>query len=149
MTEQHINAAGLDLIKRFEGLRLKAYKDVRGIWTLGYGHIDGVVEGMECTPEKADEWLKSDVETAERAVGKIIDVALTDNQFSALVSFVFNLGAGALKNGTVPDKIRRSAWQSAAETIKKYNKARINGVLIEVIGLANRRDAEAALFLSP
>ena len=99
----HINDDGLNIIKESEGLRLKAYKCPSGVWTIGYGHTGkDVKKGMVITEEKATELLKRDIARFERhvsAYNKIYN--FTSNEFSALVSFAFNLGSitGLTKNG--------------------------------------------------
>src|SRR5690348_7189220 len=87
-----IGPDGLALIKEFEGLRLAAYQDVAGIWTIGYGHTRGVFPGMVVTEDEADETLADDLQGAENAVdGATADVATTGNQFSAMVALCFNI----------------------------------------------------------
>lgn len=129
---------GLNLIKRFEGCHLTAYKDPVGIPTIGYGHIKGVKMGMQITQAQADAYLKEDVVSAEKAVSKY-SYPYTQDQFDALVSFTYNCGAGNLakltNNGT------RTLAQISAR-IPAYNKA--GGK--ELRGLVNRRAAEKALF---
>jgi len=91
----------LDIIKNAEGLKLKAYKDPVGIWTIGYGHIRNVKQGDVCTEEQADKWLREDIGEAVRAVDVLVNVPLTQQQYGALVSFTFNLGYGTLKNSSL------------------------------------------------
>jgi len=142
---QHINDAGLEIIKKFEGLRMEAYLCPAGKPTIGYGHTRGVKLGQRLRDEAhAEELLKEDVKYAEMAVNRCIDVPLNDNQFSALVSFALNLGEGALRNGTIPAKIRNGNFIGAAETMKQYILA--NGKPLD--GLRRRRNAEADLFMS-
>lgn len=143
---RQINQAGLDLIKSFEGLRLKAYKDSVGIPTIGYGHIRGVKMGQEITEAQAEEYLRADLEDAEKAVERLCSAKLTDNQFAALVSFVFNLGAGAFEGSTLRRKLNLGAYSEAAEQFAKWNKARVRGVLTALPGLTRRRAAERKLF---
>lgn len=92
---QTINDAGLKLIESFEGLRLTAYQDSVGVWTIGYGHTQGVAQGQTITQQQAEAFLQQDLAVAEAAVNGR-GLALTDNQFAALVSFTFNLSAGNL-----------------------------------------------------
>lgn len=141
-----INEAGFDLVKSFEGYRLTAYKCPAGVWTIGYGHtgyVDGkaVCEGMIITKDKAAELLRKDMEKCENAVNNC--TALTfkpnENQFSALVSFTFNCGAGNL--------IKLVSGRSAdvvADKLLLYVKA--NGKVLN--GLVRRRKAERELFLA-
>lgn len=135
-----INQAGLDIIKHFEGLRLKAYKDSVGIPTIGYGHIKDVTMDTVITEHEAEQLLKNDLEVVYRAISRLIRVPLTDNQFSALCSFVFNLGGGALQRSTLRSKINRGdnpegEWQKWCFAGGRKSK-----------GLLKRRQAEAALY---
>ncbi len=139
-----INEAGLSLVKSFEGFHLTAYKCPAGVWTIGYGHtgkVDGkaICEGMKISETKATELLKDDMERFENAVK---NCALTfepnENQFSALVSFAFNCGAGNLKT-----LVKGRSAEVVAEKMLLYNKA--GGVVLN--GLIRRRKAERELFL--
>lgn len=131
------SAAGLNLIKKWEGYRGTAYKCPAGVWTIGYGHTAGVTPGMTCSQQQAEEWLKADLRVAENAVNAI-GFELTQNEFDALVSFTFNCGVGNLKklitNRTIPE---------IGEAILLYNKA--NGKVLQ--GLVNRRQEEHEMFL--
>lgn len=133
---------GLALISEFEGCRLEAYQDSVGIWTVGYGHIAGVKEGDICTQEEADEWLRTDVGTAERCVNNSVRVTLSQGQFDALVSFVFNLGCAALRNSTLLRKLNDGDDDGAAQQFMHWNHA--GGQV--VAGLTRRRQAEMELF---
>ena len=106
---KHINQAGLNLIKYFESYKQFPYICPAGYLTIGYGHVIKPNETFEngISPEAAEALLKEDVENAECAVIRLIVVPLTDNQFSALVSFTFNLGGGALQRSTLRMKINR------------------------------------------
>ncbi len=138
-----INEKGLSIIKQFEGCRLTAYKDPVGIPTIGYGHTEGVKLGQTITQAQADAYLAQDVGTAEKAVSGY-DGAYhwNENQFSALVSFTYNCGAGNLKkltaNGT------RTIEVISAKLLT-YNKAGETALP----GLVKRRAAEKALFDTP
>jgi lysozyme len=144
-----INKAGTELIKSFESCKLTAYQDVRGIWTIGWGHIAGVTEGMVYTQAQADSALLEDLEGAEAAVQKGIAAApTTDNQFAAMVSLCYNIGAGAFAGSTVLRQHRAGAYQAAADAFLMWNKATIDGVLKQVAGLTRRRNAERTLYLT-
>lgn len=136
-----ITEAGLNLIKQFEGCRLKAYQDSVGIWTIGYGHTKNVKEGQTITQAQADAFLMQDIATAEKAVNKL-PYQLNPNQYSALVSFAFNCGTGNLKKLT--DNNNRNLAQISAR-IPNYNRA--GGKILN--GLTRRRAAEKALFDKP
>lgn len=139
-TGMKLSSAGLKLIKNFEGCRLKAYKDIGGVLTIGYGHTSGVTSGMTITQAQADEFLKADCRNAEKAVYSYFNTyRWTQNQFDALVSFTFNCGSGNLKK--LLDGGRRSIAE-ISESIPKYNKAK--GVVLN--GLVRRRAAEKEMF---
>ncbi|BEM36217.1 hypothetical protein SME06J_49090 (plasmid) [Serratia marcescens] len=90
----NISEIGLAFIKQFEGLPLSAYQCPANVWTIGYGHTAGVQPGNMITEQEADNCLRLDIAESVRAVNRLVKVTLTSNQFDALVSFVFNLGAG-------------------------------------------------------
>lgn len=136
-----ISETGLKLIKQFEGCHLTAYKDPVGIPTIGYGHTKGVKLGQKITQAQADEFLKQDVSSAEKAVSKY-KYNYNQNQFDALVSFTYNCGAGNLK--TITANGTRTLAQISAR-IPNYNKA--SGKVLA--GLTRRRAAEKALFDKP
>lgn len=94
----NISQTGLNLIKTFEGCKLIAYQDAGKVWTIGYGHTNGVVPGMHITQEIADAYLREDLKNAEKYVGAYDHIYhFNQNQFDALVSFTYNAGAGNLK----------------------------------------------------
>ena len=131
-----------DIIKHHEGLVLHAYLCPAGVPTIGYGHTGGVSMGDVITEKKADELLKKDLRSAEYAVNKYVNVDLNQNQFDALVSFVFNLGAGNFKSSTLLRKLNFSDYDGAASEFKRWNKA--GGRVLA--GLTKRRLAEEKLF---
>lgn len=140
-----INARGLDLIKRFEGSETRAYQDSVGVWTIGYGHTKGVGPDTRCTEAQAEAWLVDDLEEAEDAVSRLITVTLTENQFAALVSFTFNLGAKALATSTLRRLVNEHDFSGAANQFLHW--AHAGGKLL--LGLQRRRQAERELFLTP
>ncbi len=140
---------GLALIKASEGLETEAYPDpgnrVTGEpWTIGYGHTRGVRRGDTCTEEQATEWLREDLQTAEGAVRRLVGVPLSQGQFDALASFVFNVGPSAFGNSTLLRLLNADDAVGAAEQFKRWNRG-ADGVLP---GLVTRRAAERDLFLS-
>ncbi|NEQ32568.1 MAG: lysozyme [Leptolyngbya sp. SIO4C5] len=137
------NEDGLFLIKSFEGLRLKAYQDAVGIWTIGYGTTQGVTPGMEITQAQAEQLLKRDVNKFERAIQDAVKVTVNDNQFSALVSFTYNVGSGAFRSSTLLRLLNQNDIQGAADQFPRWNRA--GGRVLA--GLTRRRNAERALFL--
>ncbi len=152
----YISKQGLDLIKKFEGLRLKAYLCPAGVWTIGYGHTKGVYPGMVITQELADKFLVDDVWNFEREVESLVHVPVTQGQFDALVSFAFNVGsdidedtiAEGLGDSTLLKHLNVRHYNLAADEFPKWNKVRgRDGVLRPERGLVLRRSAERALFL--
>ena len=137
-----ISKAGLDLIKQFEGLYLKAYRCPAGVPTIGYGHTAGVAMGQTITQQQADDYLRRDVRMFERAVERLVKVPLTQGQFDALVSFAFNLGEGALAQSTLLRLLNAGDYAGAAAQFDRWNKS--GGRVLP--GLVRRRAAERALF---
>lgn len=136
--------AALVLIKHFEGCRLEAYRDIVGVWTIGYGHTGAdVVPNMQITQDVAEELLFRDLGKFANAVLKLTKVRLTDNQFSALLSFTFNLGAGAYQRSTLRQCINRGDYGDVFAQFQRWNKA--GGMVSR--GLTRRRIAEAKLFI--
>jgi GH24 family phage-related lysozyme (muramidase) len=147
-----INDQGMHLVKEFEGLHQKgadglihAYLDPINIPTIGYGHTHGVRMGMAITMAQADQFLHEDLHASEAAVLHSVSVPLTSNQFSALVSFTFNCGAGALANSTLLRKLNAKDYAGAAEEFGKW----VNGNHGPLPGLVSRRAAEKKLFQTP
>ncbi|MBM5459210.1 lysozyme [Pseudomonas sp. P66] len=134
---------GLSLIKSFEGLRLLAYRDAVGVWTIGYGATRGVKAGMSITKEQAERMLLNDVQRFEPEVERLVKVPLNKNQWDALVSFTYNLGAANLESSTLLRKLNAGDYEGAAEQFPRWNKA--GGKVLP--GLVRRREAERVLFL--
>lgn len=146
MSAMQTSPNGRKMIESFEGLRLSAYRDSVGIPTIGYGHTADVHDGDVITQEQADDFLAVDLHQAETALYKALwGVALTQNQFDALVSLTYNIGGGAFKKSTIVKKILERDMEGAADHFLDWNKA--GGKVVQ--GLANRRAAERALFLTP
>lgn len=145
-----ISDRGIELLKQFEGCELEAYQDIAGIWTIGYGHTGpDVQEGMKISESDAEAILRQDLKSREKAIERLVHVPLNQNEFDALVSFVYNVGEGALKGSTALKRLNKGDRVGAAEALTWWNKATVNGVLREVKGLTRRRQAEKALFLTP
>lgn len=134
---------GVSLIKSFEGLRLLAYRDAVGVWTIGYGATRGVKAGMSITKEQAERMLLNDVQRFEPEVARLVQVPLTGNQWDALVSFTYNLGAANLESSTLLRLLNRGDYPGAAGQFPRWNKA--GGKVLP--GLVRRRAAERVLFL--
>ena len=146
--KQVTSAEGIELIKSFEGFRSDAYLCAAGVWTCGWGSTKGVQEGDVWSESHAEERLATDVEEFEDAVRELVTVKLNDDQFSALVSFCFNLGANALKISTLLKKLNAGDYQAVPDQIRRWNKATVNGEKVVLDGLVRRRNAEALLFQS-
>jgi lysozyme len=152
-----LNAATIDLICEFEGFEPHWYPDVVYGWklpTVAYGHTDAAGEPKYAatkskTFSKAEgkTILASDLMPVCNTVASLVTVKLNDNQFGALVSFTYNLGAGNFKKSTLLKKVNAGDFAAAAKEFAKWNKA--GKPLKELKGLTRRRAAEAALFLSP
>lgn len=139
---------GKDIIKKWEGLRLKAYLCPAGVPTIGYGHTYNVKMGQTISMAQAELFLDHDYQDAEEQVLSLVKVPLTENQLGALTSFVFNLGAGNLRISTLLRKLNLGDYRGAAEQFGAWNKARVNGVLTVLDGLTKRRADEKNLFLT-
>lgn len=133
----------LDLIRQFEGLRLAAYKCPAGVPTIGYGTTRGVKMGMTVTKDEAEKLLQADVTPFSDRINKLVKVKLNQNQFDALVSFVYNVGSGAFADSTMLKLINQNLLDDAANQFIRWNKA--NGEVLT--GLTRRRMTERDLFL--
>lgn len=144
MSDMKIGTLGLNLIKSFEGLRLTAYKDVVGIWTIGYGHTRTAKAGMVIDQVGAESLLMADLVEAQDAVDTYVNVPLTQYQYDALVSLVFNIGTGAFSRSTICKRInsREEQWRIGAEFLRwVYAGGK------KIKGLENRRVEERRLYL--
>lgn len=139
---------GKDVIKKWEGLRLKAYLCPAGVPTIGYGHTYNVKMGQTISVVQAELFLDHDYQDAEEQVLSLVTVPLTENQLGALTSFVFNLGSGNLRISTLLRKLNLGDYSGAAEQFGAWNKARVNGAMIALDGLTKRRADEKNLFLA-
>ena len=133
---------GVELIRHFEGCRFDAYLCPAGVWTIGYGHTADVKEGDSIDQEAAEAFLIEDLEKFEQAVTRLVEVPLTQQQFDALVSWTFNLGAGNLAESTLLRKLNNYQYAEVPEQMMRWVRA--GGQVLE--GLVRRRAAEAALF---
>ena len=143
MTLMTISQKGIDLIKTFEGCKLFAYRDSVGIATIGYGHTKDVRMGMSITQKQAEEFLKGDIKPVERLLNGM-GINYTQNQFDALVSWIFNLGEGNFKKSTMYKNIvaRKSDVEITDQMVKWVNAGGR-----PLLGLKKRRVAEANMFL--
>ena len=140
---RHITQDGIDLIKRFEGFSSTVYICPAGYPTIGYGHLVSSGESYtEISETEAEELLRKDVESAERAVLRLVNVPLTDGQLDALVSFTFNLGSGAFQRSTLRRKVNRQAHTEVPAQLMRWVWA--GGRKLR--GLRKRRSAESARY---
>lgn len=146
--DMQTSVRGVALIKEFEGLRLKAYQDQVGVWTIGWGHTRTAKRGMEITLEEAERLLRMDIKNHERPIHRYIKAPLTQYQFDALSSFVFNLGISGLYNTktkqptTITRMINAGQVQEAASQFDRwvFSGGRRNR------GLVRRRAKERAVY---
>jgi lysozyme len=143
----------VELVKKFEGLhKLKddgmvhAYRCPAGKWTCGYGATRGVRSGVTWTKDYSEMRLIEDLDEHGKIVKKYVNVPLTQSQYDALTSFVFNLGGGAFRSSTLLKKLNKGLYDEVPEQILRWNKARVDGKLTPLRGLTRRRSAEAAIF---
>ena len=138
-----ISAEGLALIKKFEGCELEAYQCSAGVWTIGYGHTKGVQPGDTWSQSHAEHMLEVELEEYQSYINKYVTVNLSQNQFDALVSWVYNLGPNNLKASTLLKVLNSGDYEGVPAQIRRWNKA--GGVVLD--GLIRRREAEALLFI--
>ena len=127
-------------VKAEETLRLKAYKCPKGVWTIGWGHTGGIKEGDTCTREQAEAWIRSDLQSAQTGLARVIDVPVSAKQFIALLSLAFNMGAQGVVD-KCPKMLRAlnaGDYETAADEFLDVT----NGGLA---GLVARRRREAEL----
>lgn len=154
MHPQKISKDGIELIKKFEGLHkvkddgmVHAYRCSAGRWTCGFGATKGVRSGVKWTKEYCEMRLIEDIEEHGKELKKYVHVPLSQGQYDALTSFVFNIGAGAnFRNSTLLKKLNQGLYDDVPEQIMRWNKCRIDGKLTPLKGLTRRRSAEAAIF---
>lgn len=139
-----ISKRGKEFIKRFEGLRLQAYKCAGGKWTIGYGHTFGVSEGQQITISQANAFLEEDLSIVEAAVNEYVTSTIEQHQFDALVSFTFNVGSGNLRRSTLLRIVNSApnAFLAIRHEFMKWcyaSDVKLNGLIL-------RRSAEAELY---
>lgn len=138
----------IDTIKEHEGLRLVAYLDSVGVWTIGYGDTGpDVVKGLTITKEEAEKRLRKRLVEFEGYINTYVKVPLKQHQFDALVSLVYNIGPANFKTSTLLKKLNAGDYVGAADQFLVWNKGRVDGKLVVIKGLANRRAKERKQFL--
>lgn len=145
-----LDQAGIDAIKQHENFRAYPYRDIGGMWTIGYGHLikQGESFPRDISIEEAEVLLYNDASIAMDDVNRLVSVPINQNKFNALVSFAFNLGGGALASSTLLKNINNGDLSNIENNFYVWNKYKKNGVLTFSQGLANRRRSEAAVFLT-
>jgi lysozyme len=145
----NVTEEGLSMLRRLEGYRCKAYKDAGGVWTIGYGHTSmagapQVKPGMRISRREADAILARDVAGFARGVARLLDVPLSDGQFSALVSFAYNIGLENFRRSSVLRAVNSGNFAAVPRRLSLWVKA--GGRVLP--GLVSRRAAEAAMFIA-
>jgi lysozyme len=134
---------GLAMTKSFEGLRLTAYQDCGGVWTIGYGHTGADVGAGEMITESAAETLlRADLQSAVECVNRVVTAVISQAQFDALVDFCFNVGCGSLEKSTLLRKVNAGDFAGAAAQFGLWVHA--GGKVVE--GLVKRRKVETEMF---
>ena len=139
----NVSQKGIDLIKEFEGCKLKAYKDSVGVWTIGWGNTSHAKSGMTITQSQAEIFLNDDIKPIETLLNAM-GINYTQNQFDALVSWIYNLGSGNFRSSTMYRKILAKADEvEITDQLVKWHNAGGRPLL----GLKRRRVAEANMYL--
>lgn len=142
--DKNMSVKSTTIIKTSEGCELTAYKCPADVWTIGYGHTgDDVYEGLVISKEIAESLLESDLDTFSDNVNRLVVVELTQNQFDALVSLCYNIGAGNFGNSTLLKLLNQHDYDGASKEFNKWRKA--GGKILK--GLVRRREKETKLFL--
>ena len=142
--------AGKALIKKFETCVLKAYIDAVGILTIGWGHTGrDVVPGLIWSQSQADQVFEDDTTSRSKVLAIYLDkVPTSDQQFSAMLSLMYNIGNNALRNSTVLRLHKAGNYKGAAAAFLMWNKGTVDGKKVVLAGLTARRKEEKALYLS-
>ncbi len=144
-----LSTAGINFLKDYEALRLTAYQDSKGVWTIGYGHTGPEVKrGMVITEFQAEEIFRLDVGWAEAAVNQLVTVPLLQRQFDALVCWVFNVGTPAMKRSTLLALLNQGNYNAAADQLDRWIRVVEHGVSRREPGLVSRRFAEKRIYLT-
>ncbi|MGZ8406717.1 MAG: glycoside hydrolase family protein [Caulobacteraceae bacterium] len=146
---QQVSRAGIELIKRFEGYRARAAQLPGDGWTIGYGHTKTARAGVEVSEADAEALLIYDLLGVTKTLADVVYTPLTQNQFDALASFVFNIGRESFEASSVLKRLNEGAKLQAACAMDLWRKAEFEGEVIVIDALVRRRAAEKALFLTP
>ena len=137
-----ISIPGVELLTHFEGLRLEAYQDSVGVWTIGYGHTKGVTPSMKITESQASNLLKTELIEYQNYINEMVKVELSQCEYDALVCWVYNLGPTNLRESTLLKILNQGDKFLVPEQIRRWNRA--GGKVLK--GLVRRREAEALMF---
>lgn len=145
---KEISKNGVALIKNFEGFSATKYDDGVGVMTIGYGHAIKKAETFNkpISMQEAESILAKDLAAVDAAISKWVTVPLNQNQYDAIGSFIFNLGAGNFAGSTLLKKLNAKDYEGASKEFIRWNKGRVKGALVEMPGLTRRRLAEQKLF---
>ena len=141
----HTNATCIDIIKESEDVRYEAYVGPNGHWLIGYGHKQGVSEGMKISHAEAEAYLKDDLQEIETQVARMTKVDVSRNEFSAMVCLAYNIGWGNFRKSTVVKRVNEQRWVEAADAFLMWRM--VSGKVSH--HLEQRREKERALFLMP
>lgn len=145
-----VSAHVIELLKQWEGDELTPYRDTGGVWTEGVGHTGPDVRpGHSITEAQSMALLAHDLLGAEASVEHAVKVHLNDNQYGALVDFVFNLGGGAFRSSTLLRVLNAGHYDQVPHELGRYVNGHVNGHLMRIQGLVNRRNKEIALWNTP
>lgn len=136
----------INFIKEVEGCKLTAYQDSAGVWTIGYGHTKNVKRGDVITQPKANLFLSEDIRFAKKVLENEVKVVLNDNQKTALISFIFNVGVGAFKKSTLLKKLNNEQYNEVPKELMRWIYATVNNQKVIVEGLKNRRTKEVKMW---
>lgn len=137
-----VPAEAVEIVKRFEGFRAEAYLCPANVWTIGYGYTRNVKQGDVVTKEEAEELLRFDLEHAANIVAQNVTVPLNEHQRAALISFVYNVGAGAFAESTLLKELNSRNYDAVPAQLTRWTKAGGR----ELKGLVRRRQAELELW---
>ena len=137
-----ISIPGVELLTHFEGLKLEAYQDSVGVWTIGYGHTKGVTPSMKITESQASNLLKTELIEYQNYINEMVKVELSQCEYDALVCWVYNLGPTNLRDSTLLKVLNQGDKFLVPEQIRRWNRA--GGKVLK--GLVRRREAEALMF---